>query len=807
MGFGESLRRYRIAAGLTQEELAERAGLSTRGIQDLERGARQSPRQATLRRLAAALGEPELELNVERPQPANGAATRLPLALSSFVGRERELVELRSLVSRSRLVTLTGGGGIGKTRLAYEVAAAMVARDFAAVSVAELAAIDDGGLVVTAVASALGIREQPFRPLIETLRDALQGRAVLLVLDNCEHQIAACVALADALLGGSLTLHILATSREPLRMQGETVWRVPPLTLPDPGRWRRTCWTRTERPVFVERARAASPNLTLGDRDVHAIVVICQRLNGVPLAIEAGRRPHQHAQHRADRHSARRRHATADEWKSQRADSAPDAACRRSTGVTGCWPSPNGCCSSGCRFSPGGWTIEAAEDVCADPLGTDDVLNVLGHLVDKSLVVVEPTIDGAAMRYRLLEVLRQYARQRLLARGAHALLQQRHARYFLQLVELAEPRALTVDRKAWLDRLELELDNFRAARAWFVARGDAEGAQSLAACLYRLLFYRGHAGEGRQSLIEALALSGGSDSTRGKALQFLGGLAFTQADYPAVERYCREALELRRRIANPSDIAASLTTLGVAATMRADFAVARAYLDEARQVGPTSDDTYVVPLSIGVSALAAYLEGDYAMARVQTGAALDLARAAGYTAIECQALSTLGNLRYLQGDQDGAREALEAALARADTVGEPYLMARPALTRALLATDEADLPRARALLADRVRFARELGNDHHLAMTLESIAALAVVQDQMLPALHFAGAAAAIRDALGAPMARPSSNCSRRGSRTRARRSPQRLPKRRSRRVEPGLPNAPRRTPSTSCWLSEYLAS
>ena len=324
----------------------------------------------------------------------------------------------------------------------------------------------------------------------------------------------------------------------------------------------------------------------------------------------------------------------------------------------------------------GGWTVEAAEDVCADARGTDDVLTVLGHLVDKSLVVVEPTIDGA-MRYRLQEVLRQYARRRLLEREAHAPIQERHAQYFLHLVEHAEPRALTVDRKAWLDRLELELDNFRAARAWFVARGDAEGAQSLAACLYRLLFYRGHAREGRQSLIEALALSGGSDSTRGKALQFLGGLAFTQADYPAVERYCGEALALRRRIANPSDIAASLTTLGVAATMRADFTAARAYLDEARQVGPTSDDAYVVPLSIGVSALAAYLEGDYAMARAHADAALDLARAAGYTAIECQALSTLGNLRYLQGDRDGAREALDAALARADTVGEPYLMARP----------------------------------------------------------------------------------------------------------------------------------
>ena len=375
---------------------------------------------------------------------------------------------------------------------------------------------------------------------------------------------------------------------------------------------------------------------------------------------------------------------------------------------------------------------------------------MLGHLVDKSLVVVEPSIDGA-MRYRLQEVLRQYARRRLLEREAHAPIQERHAQYFLHLVEHAEPRALTVDRKAWLDRLELELDNFRAARAWFVARGDAESAQSLAACLYRLLFYRGHAREGRQSLIEALALSGGSDSTRGKALQFLGGLAFTQADYPAVERYCGEALALRRRIANPSDIAASLTTLGVAATMRADFTAARAYLDEARQVGPTSDDAYVVPLSIGVSALAAYLEGDYAMARAHADAALDLARAAGYTAIECQALSTLGNLRYLQGDRDGAREALDAALARADTVGEPYLMARPALQRAMLATDDGDLPRARTLLAARVRSARDIGNDHHLAMTLESIAAFAAMQDQAPAALHFAGAAASIREALGAP--------------------------------------------------------
>jgi predicted ATPase/DNA-binding XRE family transcriptional regulator len=754
MGFGESLRRYRIAAGLTQEELAERAGLSTRGIQDLERGARQSPRQATVRRLAAALGEPGLESNIEGLEPTNEAlaAARPRLALSSFVGRERELDELRSLLSRSRLVTLTGSGGIGKTRLAFEVAAAMAASGFAAVGVAELAAIDDGSLVVTAVASALGIREQPFRPLIETLRDALQSRSVLLVLDNCEHQIPACVTLADALLGSCSMLRILATSREPLRMHGETVWRVPPLTMPDPradlAADALDAYGATR--LFVERARAASPNLTLSDRDIHAIVVICQRVNGVPLAIEL-------AAARTSMFSTEQIASRLDDAIRLLTNGSRNAPIRHQTLRAAIdWSYALLSETERVLFQrlsifAGGWTIEAAEDVCAEVPGPDDMLNVLGHLVDKSLIVVEPTADGT-MRYRLQEVLRQYARHRLLERGAQALLQERHAGYFLHLVEHAEPRALTVDRKAWLDRLELELDNFRAARAWFIARGDAEGAQSLAACLYRLLFYRGHAREGRQSLIEALALSGGSDSTRGKALQFLGGLAFTQADYPAVERYCGEALALRRKIANPSDIAASLTTLGVAASMRADFTAARAYLDEARRVGPTSDDTYVVPLSISVSALAAYLEGDYAMARVHTDAALDLARAAGFTAIECQALSTLGNLRYLQGDHDGAREALDAALARADTVGEPYLLARPALTRAMLATDDADLPRARTLLADRVRSARELGNDHHLAMTLESIAAFAVTQHQPLPALQFAGAAAAIRDALCAPL-------------------------------------------------------
>jgi transcriptional regulator with XRE-family HTH domain len=305
--FGALLRRHRLAAGLTQEALAERAGLSARGVQDLERGLKRAPRPDTLRLLAGAL-ELAPEARAALAAAARlGAAGRgggrhnLPAPLTSFVGRERELAAVHRLLGGEppgpRLVTLTGPGGVGKTRLALQAAAEVRDAYPDGVWLVELAALADPDLVPQAVAAAAGVREDPGRPLLATLTAALRAKRLLLVLDNCEHLVDACARLADALLRACPHLTVLATSREALGLAGETVWRVPSLALPavpDPRHPPPVeALTRSEAvALFVDRARAVQPRFVLTPESAAAVAALCALLDGLPLALEFGCEEH-----------------------------------------------------------------------------------------------------------------------------------------------------------------------------------------------------------------------------------------------------------------------------------------------------------------------------------------------------------------------------------------------------------------------------------------------------------------------------------------------------------------------------------
>jgi non-specific serine/threonine protein kinase len=300
-GFGDLLRKYRRAAGLTQEGLAERAGLSVNGIQKLERGATH-PYRDTAQRLAAVLQltpeDKDYFLGVVRPVRRHGALRpeepstplrhNLPTPVSSFVGRDEELTEVAARLSGTRLLTLTGVGGCGKTRLGLEVARAVAADYPDGVWLVELGPLSDSTLVAQAVGTVLEVRESPDQPLTSALIRALSGRRVLLMLDNCEHLLHPCAVLLDALLRSCPDLHVLATSREPIGLDGEAAWRVPSLALPSPepvpaiGELGRNAAVQ----LFVERARAAQPRFTLNARNAPAVVQICRRLDGIPLALE-----------------------------------------------------------------------------------------------------------------------------------------------------------------------------------------------------------------------------------------------------------------------------------------------------------------------------------------------------------------------------------------------------------------------------------------------------------------------------------------------------------------------------------------
>jgi predicted ATPase/DNA-binding XRE family transcriptional regulator len=455
------LRQYRRAAGLTHEALAEAAGLSPRTVSDLERGVSAAPRRDTLAALAAALGvTPEqraaLELAARRaPEPADATVRRhnLPVQLSTFVGREQELGEVQALVRRHRLATLTGAGGCGKTRLALRAAADLFDADAFADGawLVDLAPIADSALIARAALTALGAREVPGHAALDTLVDFLHARTTLLVLDNCEHLVVACAGLADALLRACPGLRVLATSREPLGVPGEAVWRVPSLGVPPPGAADADVGRSEAVRLFTERARLVQPGYAVTAANAAAVAQLCRRLDGIPLALElaaarAGSLTVEQIAARLDdrfrlltggaRTALRRQQtlrATVD-WSYDLLAADERALLRRLS------------------VFAGGWTLEAAEAVGA---GLPDALGLMLRLVDKSLVVMDvdedpaptpPANGGAGPRYRLLETIRQYAQEKLLeADEAHAA-RDRHRDYFLTWAERA---ALEVVATSW----------------------------------------------------------------------------------------------------------------------------------------------------------------------------------------------------------------------------------------------------------------------------------------------------------------------------------------------------------------------
>ena len=488
-----------MAAGLTQEALAERAGLSVHGVQKLESGG-SHPYRDTVHRLLKALrlspADVEAFQAAAAPAPrhrAGGAARPwtnvrkdLPAALTSFIGREHDTDELARLLPSTRLLTLTGVGGCGKTRLALEVARSVYARYPDGVWLVELAPIADPALVPQTVATALGIRETPAQPLLTTLTTALKPRRCLLLLDNCEHLLDACATLANTLLLACPGLHILTTSREALGLAGEVSCRVPSLRVPPleplPAAEALDAYAAVQ--LFVERTRAVQPGFAVTDRNAVAIAQICHRLDGIPLALELA--------------AARVRGLSVDDLAARL-----DQRFRLLTGgsraalprqqtlrATVDWSYDVLSESERAVFArlsvfAGGWDLEAAEAVCAgDGIDQEQVVELLLHLVDKSLVAAEEDAAGR-QRYRLLDTLRQYGRDRLLASGQSEAVHGRHAMYYLTLAERAEPELDLPRQAVWIERLALEHSELRSALEWLMAQGEVDPAVRLAGVLSR----------------------------------------------------------------------------------------------------------------------------------------------------------------------------------------------------------------------------------------------------------------------------------------------------------------------------------
>jgi len=506
------------------------------------------------------------------PRTLDARPGNLPEQLTSFVGREAELAEVRRLLDRTRLLTLTGAGGSGKTRLALDVAAQLLGEFGDGAFFVDLSSVTDPVLVPAVVARALRVPELPGRPILESLRDHLRDKELLLVVDNFE-QVAEAGAVLEELLTAAPGVKVLVTSRVALALRGEQELVVPPLQLPHPQRLADADAVGRSEAVrlFVERAQAVRPEFRLTDQNAPAVAEITARLDGLPLAIELA--------------ATRTRVLTPEQMLprlQQRlsmltsgARTLPDR--QRTLRGAIAWSHdllsvPERALFARLSVFAGGWTLESAEAVC-DPEGLGlDALDGLASLVGQSVVVRTEPAEGQP-RFSMLETIREFARERLAAEGDLERVLRRHAAHFLGLAVAAEPHLTGADQGEWLDRCDLEHANLRAALRWAVEAGETDRAQEAAGALWRFWQQRGHLAEGRRWLEELLALPSGRGRTpaRAKALAGAGGIAWWQEDIAAARGFYQEALAIERELGDPARIADALYNQAFVAAAGGDF--------------------------------------------------------------------------------------------------------------------------------------------------------------------------------------------------------------------------------------------
>jgi len=683
----------------------------------------------------------------------------LPSQLTSFIGRRRERAEVRRLFSSSRIVTMTGPGGSGKTRIAIQVAMDMLGEQPDGAWLVELESLDDPAFVPQTVASVLGVQEEPGRPLLETLAATIAAKEMLVVLDNCEHLAGPVASAAEGLLRECPQLRILATSREPLGLRGELVWRVPMLSVPDI----RTTAVKTKDVVarfesvrlFVDRAVAAQPSFQLTDKNASAVAQICHRLDGIPLAIElaAVRVKALPVEKILSRLSDRFQlltggsrtalprqqtlRATVD-WSYELLSAKERALLNRAT------------------VFAGGFTLEAAEGVIPNgDIKAAEVLDLVSALVDKSLVVPEEADEGG--RYRLLETIRDYGAEKLRDTGEADALTVRHVNYFIAFAEAAEPELRGPDQALWLKRIAQEHDNVRLAVRTCVGRRDASGSLQMAGALWRFWYVRGYWEEGRKRIGEILAMAESRAKTPERAKALYGGavLARVQGDFAAAESLLLESFTIARELGTRGAIADALFELGNVANQQEDLVTARGFYEQALALRRELNDRPGIALTSHGLGVVAYAMGDPVAARALYGEAIAIQRERGNLRSEAAGLNGLGDVALYQGDLPAAREYQNRSLAIQRELGDKSGIAFSLRLLGRVAVREGNLVFARGLLAESLEIFKEVGDTGGVADAIEAMAELSAAAGDAERALRLAGAAAAHREAIRVPLAGP----------------------------------------------------
>ena len=678
----------------------------------------------------------------------------LPYQLTSFVGREQEIAQLKELVTANRLVTLTGAGGTGKTRLAIEVANLLIERFPDGAWLVELAALSEPRLVPQAVAQALKVKEQPARPLIETLSDYLASKKLLLVIDNVEHMLEGCVQFVNLVLRRSPEVAVFVTSRERLGMTGELTYRVPSLTVPGPGDNVAPDALLAYEGVrlFVERARLLRHDFSITSENAASLASICYRLDGIPLAIEL-------AAPRLRSMSVEELSQRLDQRFALLSDGSRTALPRhRTLRATIDWSydllrDPEKLFLHRVSVFAGGWMLAAAEEVCASAgIEHRDVLDLATSLADKSLVV--PEQRGAQTRYRLMETLRQYARDRLEDTGGTAAIRVRHRDHYLALAEEADPKLRGAEQADWLRRLEEEHENLRAGLEWSLVEAGSKGGLRLCGALGRFWSTRGHFAEGRQWCTRVLCKAGAEERTPERAylLNAAGVLCSLQGDFPAARALHEESLAIRRELGDRFGIAASLGNLGNVAVNQGDHPAARALQEQSLAIYRELGDRFGIAATLNSLAVLALKHNDYPAAKALLEESMAIRRALGHRRGIAGVLNDLGYAALARGDDPAAKAPLEESLAISRELGDPYAIAMSLSNLGHVAVNQGDYPAARALLDESLTIRRELGDRFGIPYSLDGLAVLVASLCEPLRAARIWGAAERLRAEIGTPL-------------------------------------------------------
>jgi predicted ATPase/transcriptional regulator with XRE-family HTH domain len=766
--YGERLRHYREAAGYSQEELAERAGLSANAISALERGERKRPYPDTLRRLADALGLSDAqrsELAALRGGPEAPAvplapgprqprpAADLPGEPTPLIGREAEAKVVRHLLAHldGRLLTLLGPGGVGKTRLALHVAQSVTDQYPDGVVWVELAPLADPSLVLSTIVRAMGLDEPLGGDPGATLRSWLRERQVLLVLDNVEHVLDAVPELAH-LLQACRYLQILATSRSAMGIRGEQEYVVPPLELPPAGRAIHADDVARASSVqlFVQRARQKHQSFALTEENAPIVAAICRRLDGLPLALEL-------VAARVRVLSLPELLARLDQLMSLLVGGSRDLPHRQQTmRATIGWsydllgPAERALFRRLSVFA-GGWTLEAAESVAAwGDIAGAEVIDLLSSLVEQSLVSV--TQEQQETRYWLLEPIRQYAGERLKASGESEETRLRHASHYQEFAEGAAPEFEGKSEQIlWLDRTEREHDNLRATLAWCQEGEGRAGIElRIAAALWRFWEIRGHTVEGIRWLTGALSRNEGQPpALRANALNAAGNLARDRADFARASACHEECLAIRRELNDTRGIATSLNNLGVIARDRRDAQRTIELCEESLALFRSLGDHHrsaIVMISLGV---AASEQGNHARARAWYEESLAVFRAARDGWHTAWLLTYLAEAMLRHGDLIAARRTGEESLALHRTADDVWGIARALSIQGKLAQVDSDIDSAARRFAEALSLLVGAGVERGIPGCLEDLAGIMLAWGQPEHAARLAGGAVALREQIG----------------------------------------------------------